>query len=113
MLIHVVNAQVALGEAQLENADLRRQLDDRETLRALEGDMDFQIDGGFYVRRSESSKGLIAYCPVCWQKDGKTIPLEVHDKLGNFWCSVHKNDYRTNAYMTREIQRSRQEIPSA
>src|ERR1035437_5431156 len=58
MLIHLVNAQVALGEAHVEISDLRRQLEERDGLKALDADMEFQIDGGFYVRKSEAGRGL-------------------------------------------------------
>lgn len=65
LLIHVVNAQVALGEARVEISELQTLLDDREALKALNNDMDFHVDGGFFIRKSETNKGLIAYwtCP--------------------------------------------------
>jgi hypothetical protein len=89
MLIHLTNTQLALGEAHIENSDLRQRLDDREVLKFLDADMDFRVDGGFYVRKSEAEKGLIAYCPVCWKKDGHTVPLETSGTPGWFRCSVH------------------------
>lgn len=95
MLIHVVNAQVALAEAQIEIADLRRQLNDRDSFRSLSEDMEFQIDGGFYVRKSEESRGVIRYCPVCWKKDGKTIHLEPSGIPGWYRCPVDKSVYKT------------------
>src|SRR5690242_19346485 len=93
LLIHLVNAQVALGEAHVELADLRHKLDERESVRALNDDMDFQIDGGFYVRKSEAAKGLIAYCPICWTKEKQTVPLNTCGTPGWFRCSVHKTAY--------------------
>jgi hypothetical protein len=47
LLIHVVNAQVALAEARIEISEMQTQLDDREALKALNDDMDFKIDSGF------------------------------------------------------------------
>jgi hypothetical protein len=98
----LVNAQVALGEAQVEIADLRHRLDERDTLKAVEADMDFQINGGFYVKKSETAKGLIPYCPICWQKDRTTVPLETSKTPGWFRCSVHNTVYETNEYRNRE-----------
>ena len=103
MLIHVVNAQVALGEAHVEISDLRHELEDREAIKALEADMDFRVDGGFFVRKSEAQKGLIAYCPVCWKKDGYTIPLRTSETPGWYHCSVHNTVFETAA--SREYQR--------
>ena len=107
MLIHLVNAQVALGEAHVEISDLRRQLEERDGLKALDADMEFQIDGGFYVRKSEAGRGLIPYCPVCWKKEGQTIPLQNSGKPGRFWCIVHKSAYTTAEY--REAEKARTE----
>jgi hypothetical protein len=101
MLIHLVNAQVALGEAHVEIADLRHRLDERDTLKALDSDMDFQINGGFYVKKSEAAKGLIPYCPICWQKDHNTVPLETSKTPGWFKCSVHSTVYETNECRNR------------
>lgn len=67
LLIHVVNAQVALGEAQVENSELRHQLDDREALKALADDVEYVQDGGFLVLKSDrEQERLVPYCPVCW-----------------------------------------------
>jgi polyhydroxyalkanoate synthesis regulator phasin len=96
MLIHLTNAQAGLAEAQQEIMTLRSQLADRESLLEIEADMEFQIDGGFYVRKSEKGRGCIAYCPVCWKKDGKTIPMAMHGtSSGCFRCTVHNTVYRT------------------
>jgi hypothetical protein len=96
MLIHVVNAQVALGEAQIEISDLRRQLDDGDAMKAFDRDMEFQVDGGFYIRQSEATRGLIPYCPIYWKKDGKAIPLEASYAVPErFNCSIHHTEYKT------------------
>src|SRR3989442_8137862 len=63
----LVDVKTALADADEENRKLKRQLDDREAQRALKADMEFQQDGGFYVRKSERDAGNpVAYCPVCW-----------------------------------------------
>ena len=100
MLIHMVNAQVALGEAQVELSDLRNQLDDREAKRALDADMEFRADGGFWVRKSEIDKALIPYCPACWGKDGKLVAMASYSKPGVFRCPLHeKAVYSTSVYV--------------
>jgi hypothetical protein len=107
MLIHVVNAQTALGEANIEMIELRQTIDDREAFKALDADMQFQQDGGFYVRRSEADQGLIPYCPVCWKKDGKTIPLGRLDE-GHYHCHVDKSYYRTNRFLELSKEKAAQ-----
>ena len=106
MLIHLVNAQVALGEAHVEISDLRNQLNEREAWKALNDDMDFRVDGGFFVRKSEISKGLIAYCPVCWKVDNKTVPMQTSGTPGWFRCTVHNNVYKTEGCRTEDKVRA-------
>jgi hypothetical protein len=105
MLIHMVNAQVALGEAHVQISDLRRELENRDEQKALDADMDFVIDGGFYVRKSEAPRGLIPYCPVCWKKDGATVPLETSMTPGWYRCSIHSTLYKTANCRQQEHQR--------
>ena len=103
MLIHLVNAQVALGEAQIEISELRGKLDDREAIKLLAEDMEFIQDGGFYRRKSESAGGVFnPYCPVCWGNNQKAIPLA--PILNGFYtCAFHKTNYQTQA--AREEQK--------
>lgn len=91
----VISTQRSLAEAEDENRQLKRKLEDRESLKALEADMNFVIDGGFFVRKSESDKGVIAYCPLCWKKDTLAIPLETAELPGWFRCSIHDTIYQT------------------
>jgi len=93
MLIHVVNAQVALGEAQGEISELRRRLDDQTILKALNDDMEYVQSGGFYARKSENLS--IPYCHVCWKKDNITMPLERTTSPGYLRCAVHGTTYET------------------
>jgi hypothetical protein len=108
MLIHMVNAQMALGEAHIEISDLRRQLEEREVLKELDADMDYQVDGGFYIRKSEASKGVIAYCPICWKDTLKAIPMQATMTPGWFRCNIHKVVHRTKANMEDEIRRNQE-----
>jgi hypothetical protein len=108
MLIHMVSAQMALGEARVEISDLRNQLNEREALNALDSDMDYQLDGGFYVRKSEANKGLIAYCPLCWKDSQKTVPMQTSITPGWFKCNIHKVVYRTKSNMEDEIRKNRE-----
>jgi hypothetical protein len=91
----MLEACSALVDAEEENRRLKRTLEEQNNLTALTEDMEFQLDGGFYVRRSEAEKGLIAYCPLCWQKDHLTVPLEASGKPGSFRCSIHETFYET------------------
>jgi hypothetical protein len=62
----IFSAQRALGDAEDENRLLKRQLDEREELKTLRADMDYQEDGGFLVRKSERESGkLVPYCATC------------------------------------------------
>ncbi len=101
LLIHLVNAQVALGEAQVEISDLRHKLEDREAIKAIEADMDFRNDGGFWIRKSEVEKGLIPYCPACWGKDCKLVAMAPYSKPGVYRCPLHEG----TAYSTSEYQK--------
>jgi len=95
MFIHLVSLQTSLSEAQQEILELRSKLDDRQVRKVLDADMDFRIDGGFYIRKSESAKGVIAYCPICWKKDDKAVPLQASSLDGCFNCSIHETEYKT------------------
>jgi hypothetical protein len=99
LLIHVVNAQVALGEAQVELGDLRNQLADKEALKALEADIEFEQDGNFWVRKSERQSGLIPYCPACWGEKRKLVAMAPYSRPGVFRCPLHeKTAYTTSVY---------------
>jgi hypothetical protein len=101
---HVLSAQRALGAAEDEIRDLKRQLDDRDELRALEADMDFVPDGAFYVRKSEREHGLLnALCPVCWGELRKAISM-VPMASGYYQCVKHGSSYQTKEY-SQELER--------
>lgn len=99
LLIHVVNAQVALGEAQVELNTLRNELLDKEALKALEADVEFEQDGKFWVRKSERQSGLIPYCPACWGEQRKLVVMAPYSKPGVFRCPLHtKTAYSTSVH---------------
>jgi len=105
MLIHMVNAQIALGEAHGNILELQRQLEDRKALELLKADMDFMSDGGFYVRRSEREKGAFnPCCPVCFGLNERAVSL-VPLANGYYTCAVHKAAYKTTAYREEEKRR--------
>lgn len=102
----VFSAQRALGEADDENRQLRRQLDDRQEFKALQQDLDYEEDGGFYVRKSEREAGkLVPYCATCWGETQKLIPLKPTDhKGGHYFCLLHKVAFITNACSERTAE---------
>jgi hypothetical protein len=104
MLDHAVNTQVALADAATERAQLMERVRELQTNQTIDDDMEFQIDGGFYLRKSESAKGVIAYCPLCWKKDRITVPLKTTTERGHFWCVLHKAAFDTKACL--EARRS-------
>src|ERR1022692_873802 len=62
MLIHLVNAQSGLSEAQVEIAELRQKLDDQERIRAIEADLEIDPDGQYYYRSEEHTSELQSPC---------------------------------------------------
>jgi hypothetical protein len=99
MLIHLVNAQTALSEAQQEIMDLRTKLAAGEVEAALEADVEFEQDGNFWVRKSEREKALVPYCPACWGKDKKLVAMAPYKHPGVFRCPLHeKTAYTTKVY---------------
>jgi len=109
MLIHLVNAQVALGEAQVEISELRAKLQERADLKAIEADMEVQADGGFYVKKSEKAQSIFnPYCPVCFGLTKQAVPL-VPMASGYYSCAMHREaSYRTKAYRETEERRIQQ-----
>jgi hypothetical protein len=99
MLIHIVNAQTALAEAQVELSDIRQKLEDREALRALDADMEFTDDGHVYLKKSDQTQGkTIRYCPLCWKSDSKDVPLAPGIAAGSYTCPLHEHTYYTREY---------------
>jgi hypothetical protein len=94
----VFSAQRALGEAEDENRNLKRQLDDQDALRTLEADLEFHQDGGFLRRKSELVRKIDnPVCPLCWEVDRKAAPLKLVS-IGAYKCVLHKVTYTTKTY---------------
>jgi hypothetical protein len=86
----IFSAQQALGEADEENRQLRRQLDDREALKAIEADLAFQPEEGWLLRKSDGAK----CCAACWGEQKKVAPL-VPMMNGYYECPIHKSTHQT------------------
>jgi hypothetical protein len=94
----IFSAQRALGDAEEENRQLRRQLDDRVALKALEEDLEFCSDGAFLRRKSEVAKRLDnPYCPACWGEKRLAVPLAPMEVTGYYRCPLHDVSYKTEA----------------
>lgn len=91
----ILSAQQALGEAVEENRQLRRDLDDRDRLKAF--GKDFKFEDGVYWHRD------YPYCPNCWDVDQKPIRLTGPYGLSNSdWdCPVHKAKFYLKKYYQR------------
>jgi hypothetical protein len=109
LLIHAVNAQTALGDAQQEMAELRRRIDDREAIRAIQDDLEMDVVSRYLVRKSEKDRGLIPYCPTCWGADSKLVPLAIVQHPGLFRCAIHSVAYYSPEQLehAEKIQRAR------
>lgn len=108
----VFSAQRALGEAEEENRQLRRQLDDQGALRLLEADLEFCQDGAFLRRKSEMVRNVDnPYCPVCWGEKRLTIALAPMNVKGYYRCPIHEVAYHTQAGEQAQRQAARAFVP--
>src|SRR5579862_26899 len=107
----VFSAQRALGQAEEENRQLNRNLEDTTRLLTLVEDMEVVPDGGSCVRRSETVQGIFnPHCPVCFGVAKAAVPL-VPMANGYYSCAVHKEaSYKTTAYRDSEKQRLEQKL---
>lgn len=94
----VNDVQMGMSSLIEENRELKAKLSESQRLREIEADLDMQTDGHFYVRKSEAGRGLIPYCPVCWGKDTKLVPLAPHKHPGVYRCALHESLYWTKVY---------------
>jgi hypothetical protein len=107
----VFSTQRALGEAEEENRHLRRQLDEREQMKAVEADLEMEPDGQYRYRASERAANKhIPYCPVCWGEHQKLIPLTPFGEGQAFQCGIHKTKYYTKVYL-EAVKRANQAGP--
>lgn len=88
MLIHVVNAQVALGEAQgthyateEANRQLRREIEQLKESQAVTANLVFADE--VYFKRKGDGTFDGPFCPACWDIDGKLLRLKL-DGVGQY-----------------------------
>jgi hypothetical protein len=76
MLIHAVNAQIALGDARLELADLKQKLEEVEKAKKIADNLTFANET-YWTRHTAG--GLDGpYCPICWDDGHKLIRLKLY-----------------------------------
>ena len=103
----VLDSQRALNDAAEEIRLLKERLAAYERTDALEKDLEWVADGGFYIRKSEQQAGKqIAYCPLCWGENKKVIPLNIKIGHGYYTCEIHKTSHQTRAYQDYERNNS-------
>jgi hypothetical protein len=78
MLIHVVNAQVALAEALMEISELRLRVEDRDALRSINETLEFAED--VYWRRKNDQSFDGPFCPTCWDAQNKLVRLKFYEE---------------------------------
>jgi hypothetical protein len=106
LLIHAVNAQTALAEAQLEMSELRNRLQEQNRLKEIDADLEMDLEGRYLVRKSEKERGLIPYCPTCWGGDTKLVPLTLIQQPGAFKCAVHDVFFESPEHLEHKRRRN-------
>jgi hypothetical protein len=102
----ILDGRQALIEIHEENSKLRQERDEALAKLVLRDDMEFCVDGGFYVRNSQKDKGLIPYCPVCWTESGKAVNMKLSVLKNGYTCVLHAgHKYSTQAQEEAERQR--------
>jgi hypothetical protein len=104
--------QVSIGEllgslvvAQQERLLLLEQVQKLKAQTDLASDMDFELNGGFYVRKSDlEAKKYIPYCPLCWGSDHKVVPLGALSGPGSYMCALHRVSYSTQEHSQWEAE---------
>ena len=100
----LLDARQALADADEEKCLLRNQLEAMRVRQNQIDDMEYVEDGGFYIRKSEKEAGkTIAYCPLCWTKDGKAVVLGTRGH-GSYWCNHDRSSYQTRQFQNRSGQ---------
>ncbi|MEJ7609179.1 MAG: hypothetical protein WKF37_23630 [Bryobacteraceae bacterium] len=119
MLIHVVNAQIALSDAQSAvhsadetNRQLRAEITALKDAQAVRQDLIFGDE--VYLRKETNGKLDGPFCPACWDIDGKLVRLKL-DYIGNYAgaaqgslcrkydCIVHKISYFMSAAKFNDV----------
>src|ERR1035437_8586619 len=95
----MLESQTALNDAAEQIRLLKEELSRRDRAAELEKDLEYVNDGGFYIRKSEHESAKdIRYCPACWGKDGRLVPLNPGSGHGLFTRNIHKVEYETRQY---------------
>ena len=98
----LLDSRTALTDAKDEIDKLKVELAQENRLAELAADLDMQLDGRFFVRKSEASKGLIPYCPICWGNNEKLVPLTRGHSPGLFDCRLGHGSFETKAYRVHQ-----------
>ena len=106
LLIHVVNAQIALGEARVEISDLRQHLDELQSAKSLAESV-VSVHNLYWKKLDE---GYLEgpFCPSCWHQpkqqltrmrfiaeDDYYLPGQIGgatEKKRSFTCPLHSTD---------------------
>ncbi len=107
----ILEMQRNLNEKSEEIHSLKAKILELDRSQATDTDLEWQEDGGFWLRKSEKAQGLfIPYCPACWGTAAQLVPLTEQMSVGSFACTIHKSRHVTQAYHEaekRRIERSR------
>jgi hypothetical protein len=96
----VFSAQRALGDAEEENRNLKRQIDALKSEQEIEASLIFAQDT--YWRRKPDGKLEGPFCPTCWDDTRKTMRLKRYGEgefVGHkgravrYDCVLHKTEY--------------------
>jgi DNA repair exonuclease SbcCD ATPase subunit len=102
----LLETRQALSDGEDENRELRRKIQDTERQRAIEEDVDYVEDGGFFVSKSQRADGVFCpLCPLCLRKDHQLVPLAPAAK-GYYECRIHDAVFKTEAF--HEAQRQKE-----
>lgn len=120
MLIHAVNAQIALGEvqeslhiAEEKNRQLKRQIEKLADSQAVTASLVFGDE--VYLRKKEDGTFEGPFCPACWDIDGKLVRLKLEgiDQYGGcpdrtpcrkYECIVHKITFFISSFKFRDTR---------
>ena len=103
----MLDSQRALNDAAEEIRTLKEEIAVLKETGKIEQDLEWVEDGGFWVRKSETSSGTaICYCPLCWGDGKKLVPLNPISGKGVFQCALHNSSHETQAYRNYVRQQS-------
>lgn len=103
----ILDGRQAIMDAQEEIRQLKKERDGALEQLKLADDMEYQIDGGFYLRTSEAQKGVIPYCATCWTTERKLTHMIGDDSSDYYTCPLHKIPLSTKEKTERRNNRSR------